>query len=65
MSTISVITEDETETYQLSIWNVENTQNAPKFSDTLNNNFMRKISINNNIGSNFYCHWCKGISWRC
>ena len=46
--------EEETETYQVSIWNVETTQNAPKFSTTLRNTFMRQVSINNNICSNTY-----------
>ena len=40
---------EETETYQVSICNIETTQNALKFSTTLKNNFMSQVSINNNI----------------
>ena len=42
-------TEEVTETYQLYSWNFETTQNAPKFLTTLKNDFMRQVSINNNI----------------
>ena len=35
--------------YQLNIWNVKTTKNAPKFSTTLKNDFTRQISINNNV----------------
>ena len=42
--------EDETETYQLNIWNVEtSSQKPPKFSSTLKDDFKRELSINNNI----------------
>ena len=42
-------TEEEVETYRLSIWNIETTENAPKFSTALKNNFMGQVSINNNV----------------
>ena len=42
-------TEEEVETYRLSIWNIETTQNGPKFSTALKNNFMGQVSINNNV----------------
>ena len=41
--------EEKTDTYQSSIWNVKTMQNAPKFSTTLKNDFLRQVSINNNI----------------
>ena len=42
-------TEEEVETYRLSIWNIETTQNASKFSTALKNNFMGQVSINSNV----------------
>ena len=41
--------EEEPETYQLSTCNGKTTQNAPQFPTTLKNDFMRQVSINNNI----------------
>ena len=40
---------EETETYQVSICNIETTQNELKFSTTLKNDFMSQVSINNNM----------------
>ena len=41
--------EEDTDTYQINIWNLITTHNAPKFSATFKNDFMRQVSINNNI----------------
>ena len=42
--------EDDTETYQLGIWNVEvSPQKPPEFSSTIKDDFKREVSINNNV----------------
>ena len=46
---VSDNSKEDTDTYQISIWDVMTTQNAPKFSTTLKNDFMRQVSVNNNI----------------